>query len=227
MSCRPVGAGAGAAWRCSSSRQSLWAQLRPGMVRARAALPWRATVDLDASATPGRPRRRRRLGRVEPAGSGRPEPCAARWLLPPPPRTWLHRRCGRPPSTRRSRSVPRRRAAASGSGSSGRRWSPRPLPAAGTSSSATPIRPPREGACPSFRGLWPPPPAGPTPAKSAISASEMVRRRVVHSPPSGRSSKEIGSRSRASIAGIAGINLSSRGVTLWQVRTRGGFPCPI
>jgi hypothetical protein len=39
-----------------------------------------------------------------------------------------------------------------------------------------------------------------TPAKSAISASEMVRRRVVHSPPRGRSSKEIGSRSGASIA---------------------------
>jgi hypothetical protein len=35
-----------------------------------------------------------------------------------------------------------------------------------------------------------------TPANSAISASEMVRRRVVHSPPRGRSSKEIGSRSR-------------------------------
>src|SRR5260370_4185976 len=39
-----------------------------------------------------------------------------------------------------------------------------------------------------------------TAAKSAISDSEMVRRRVVHSPPSGRSSKEIGSRSGASIA---------------------------
>jgi hypothetical protein len=34
-----------------------------------------------------------------------------------------------------------------------------------------------------------------TPANRAISASEMVRRRVVHSPPSGRSSKERGSRS--------------------------------
>jgi hypothetical protein len=34
-----------------------------------------------------------------------------------------------------------------------------------------------------------------TAAKSAISDSEMVRRRVVHSPPRGRSSKEIGSRS--------------------------------
>ena len=34
-----------------------------------------------------------------------------------------------------------------------------------------------------------------TAAKSAISDSEMVRRRVVHSPPSERSSKEIGSRS--------------------------------
>src|SRR5260370_5712072 len=32
-----------------------------------------------------------------------------------------------------------------------------------------------------------------TPANSAISDSEMVRRRVVHSPPSGRSSKERGS----------------------------------
>ena len=36
--------------------------------------------------------------------------------------------------------------------------------------------------------------------KSAISASEMVRRRVVHSPPRGMSSKEIGSRSEPSIA---------------------------
>jgi len=34
-----------------------------------------------------------------------------------------------------------------------------------------------------------------TAANSAISDSEMVRRRVVHSPPRGRSSKEIGSRS--------------------------------
>jgi hypothetical protein len=34
-----------------------------------------------------------------------------------------------------------------------------------------------------------------TPAKSATSASEMVRRRVVHSPPRGRSSKESGSSS--------------------------------
>jgi hypothetical protein len=34
-----------------------------------------------------------------------------------------------------------------------------------------------------------------TPTKSAISESEMVRRRVVHSPPRGRSSKERGSRS--------------------------------
>jgi hypothetical protein len=34
-----------------------------------------------------------------------------------------------------------------------------------------------------------------TPAKSATSASEMVRLRVVHSPPRGRSSKESGSRS--------------------------------
>ena len=34
-----------------------------------------------------------------------------------------------------------------------------------------------------------------TAAESAISDSEMVRRRVVHSPPSGRSSKGIGSRS--------------------------------
>jgi len=34
-----------------------------------------------------------------------------------------------------------------------------------------------------------------TPAKSAMSASETVRRRVVHSPPRGRSSKESGSRS--------------------------------
>src|SRR5438445_10266632 len=40
-----------------------------------------------------------------------------------------------------------------------------------------------------------------TAEKSATSVSEMVRRRVVHSPPRGRSSKEIGSRSRASIAG--------------------------
>jgi diguanylate cyclase (GGDEF)-like protein len=39
-----------------------------------------------------------------------------------------------------------------------------------------------------------------TAAKSAISDSEMVRRRVVHSPPRGRSSKEIGSRSGPSIA---------------------------
>src|ERR1700730_17255631 len=37
-------------------------------------------------------------------------------------------------------------------------------------------------------------------AKSAISVSEMVRRRVVHSPPRGRSSKVVGSRSGASIA---------------------------
>jgi hypothetical protein len=34
-----------------------------------------------------------------------------------------------------------------------------------------------------------------TPAKSATSASDMVRLRVVHSPPRGRSSKESGSRS--------------------------------
>jgi hypothetical protein len=34
-----------------------------------------------------------------------------------------------------------------------------------------------------------------TAAESAISDSEMVRRRVVHSPPSGRSSNRIGSRS--------------------------------
>jgi hypothetical protein len=34
-----------------------------------------------------------------------------------------------------------------------------------------------------------------TAENSAISDSEMVRRRVVHSPPRGRSSKEIGSRS--------------------------------
>jgi hypothetical protein len=39
-----------------------------------------------------------------------------------------------------------------------------------------------------------------TAAKSAISASEIVRQRLVHSPPRGRSSKEIGSRSGASIA---------------------------
>ncbi len=39
-----------------------------------------------------------------------------------------------------------------------------------------------------------------TAANSAISDSEMVRRRVVHSPPRGRSSKEVGSRSGASIA---------------------------
>jgi hypothetical protein len=32
-------------------------------------------------------------------------------------------------------------------------------------------------------------------AKSAISDSEMVRRRVVHSPPKARSSKEVGSSS--------------------------------
>ncbi len=192
MSRRPVGAGAGAAWRCSSSRQPLWAQLRPGVVPARAALPWRATAYLDASATPERPQRRRRLGRfgrVGPAGSGRPEPCAARWLLPPLPRTWLHRRCERPPSTRRSRWGPRRRAAASGSGSNGRRWSPRPLPGAGTSSSATPIRPPREGACPSFRGLWPPPPAGP--------AGRSARRRDRHRSRVGRSRRRPRRRARS------------------------------
>src|SRR3984893_15890558 len=39
-----------------------------------------------------------------------------------------------------------------------------------------------------------------TAAKSAISDSEMVRSRVVHSPPRGRSSKEIGSRSEPRIA---------------------------
>jgi hypothetical protein len=34
-----------------------------------------------------------------------------------------------------------------------------------------------------------------TPENSAMSDSEIVRRRVVHSPPRGRSSKESGSRS--------------------------------
>jgi hypothetical protein len=161
MSCRPVDAGAGAFWRCSSSRQPLRVQLRLGAVPAPPALPRRATADLGVAATLVRPGRRRRLGWVEPGASGRTETCAARWPLPPPPRTWLHRRCARPPSTRRSRWAPRRRAAASGSGSSGRRWSPRPVPGAGTSSSATPIRPRRVGACPWFRGQWPPPPGGP------------------------------------------------------------------
>ncbi len=161
MSWRPVGAGAGAVWRCSSSRQPLRVQLRPGAVPAPPAWLRRATADLVVAATAEQPGRRRRLGRVERAVSGRPESCAARWPPPPPRRTWLHRRCGRPPSTRRSRWAPRRRGAASGSGSSGRRWSPRPVPVAGTSSSATPIRPRRVGACRWFPGQWPPPPGGP------------------------------------------------------------------
>jgi hypothetical protein len=52
--------------------------------------------------------------------------------------------------------------------------------------------------------------------KSAISASEMVRRRVVHSPPRGRSSKEIGSRSEPSISAetLVGINHAVPGVNL-------------
>src|SRR6266566_1339391 len=44
------------------------------------------------------------------------------------------------------------------------------------------------------------------PANSAISESEMVRRRVVHSPPNGRSSKERGSIGR-SIARLLSPNL--------------------
>src|SRR3989442_1696998 len=64
-----------------------------------------------------------------------------------------------------------------------------------------------------------------TATNSAISASEMVRRRVVHSPPSGRSSKEIGSRSGASIArSLSRTNLEVPALT--YDNSRGGIDLP-
>src|ERR1035437_9144914 len=59
-----------------------------------------------------------------------------------------------------------------------------------------------------------------TAAKSTISDSEMVRRRVVHSPPRGRSSKEIGSRSGASIARTRG---RPRALTYGNSKKGGSF----
>src|SRR5438445_5060591 len=59
-----------------------------------------------------------------------------------------------------------------------------------------------------------------TAEKGATSVSEMVRRRVVHSPPRGRSSKEIGSRSGAS---ISGSEFGPRALTYDDLVTGEGF----
>ena len=60
------------------------------------------------------------------------------------------------------------------------------------------------------------------PANSAISESEMVRRRVVHSPPKGRSSKERGSIGR-SIARLLSPNLEPEE---WTARLTLSFAAP-
>jgi hypothetical protein len=62
-----------------------------------------------------------------------------------------------------------------------------------------------------------------TPANNAMSDSEMVRRRVVHAPPRGRSSKEIGSRSRVYRGGDC-VPKARWGL---RPRRRGGDRCPL
>src|SRR5258708_39769333 len=54
-------------------------------------------------------------------------------------------------------------------------------------------------------------------AKSAISDSEMVRRRVVHSPPRGRSSKEVGSSSAEYSPSLVQTRLREPSVNLFQL----------
>jgi len=56
-----------------------------------------------------------------------------------------------------------------------------------------------------------------TAAKSAISESEMVRRRVVHSPPRGRSSKEVSSSSAEYSRPVLGTRSRGPGVNLSQL----------
>src|SRR5579859_4728517 len=57
-------------------------------------------------------------------------------------------------------------------------------------------------------------------AKSAISDSEMVRRRVVHSPPRGRSSKEVGSSSAEYSPSVAQTRFREPSVNLFQLWTQ-------
>ncbi len=56
-----------------------------------------------------------------------------------------------------------------------------------------------------------------TAEKSAISESEMVRRRVVHSPPRGRSSKEVSSSSAEYSRPVLGTRSPCPGVNLSQL----------
>src|SRR5712671_3682493 len=59
-----------------------------------------------------------------------------------------------------------------------------------------------------------------TAEKRAISESEMVRRRVVHSPPSARSSKEVSSSSAEYSRPVLGTRSRGPGVNLSQLYRR-------
>ena len=122
-----------------------------------------AVAPSEVPACPARrspPRRRTPWGPAPMSGYAKGDRCAGRLPLPRLLRKVLRPRCARPLARPLSRWATRPPAPASGSASNGRRSFLQRGPVVGTSSSATPRRPPTAQACPSSRGRRPSRPRG-------------------------------------------------------------------